>query len=307
MNTSREPDALLRAYLAEGMDVLPDRVVDAALDEVHRTRQRVVIGPRRTPFMFRNILAAAAVIAALVIGTGSLLGAFNPRGEVGRPSPSAVPSPSSPPSPTPSAKPGAPTFPIGQTDLAPGPYRLGEFSQPMDFTVPDSTAAFGPDEKVTGEVWPNRHNAVIRFHNVDASITIHDDAWINTDLCRITDEAGDVPETPEGVAAWLYEQASRPENATNRISVTGRPDLTVDGRPAKVFDIVMGETCGTDRDPVPGSPDVWFSSGETHRIYAIPTGTDTILVITWNQGGNAPPEVIGGIADRLVTSLHFPK
>jgi hypothetical protein len=307
MNTSREPDALLRAYLAEGMDVLPDRVVDAVLDEVHHTRQRVVIGPRRTPFMLRNVLAAA-VIAALVIGTGSLLGAFNPRGDVGNPSPSAVPSPSSaPPSPTPSATPGAPTFPIGQSDLPPGSYRLEEFSQPMNFTVPDSTAEFGPDEKVTGEVWPNRHNAVIRFQNINASITIHDDAWINTDLCRITEDSGDVPETPAGVAAWLHEQADRPVDAAARITVTDRPDFTVDGRVAKVFDIVMGATCGTDKDPVPGQPDVWFGANETHRIYAIPTGTDTILVVTWNQGQNAPPEAIGFIADRLVLSLDFPE
>ena len=28
------------AYLADGIDVLPDRVVDAVLDEAHRTRRR---------------------------------------------------------------------------------------------------------------------------------------------------------------------------------------------------------------------------------------------------------------------------
>ena len=304
MNTHREPDGSLRAYLAEGMDVLPDRVVDAVLDEVHRTRQRVVIGPRRTPFMLRNVLAAAAVIAALVIGTGSLLGAFSPHAEVGNPSPSTS---SASPSPTPSATPGAPTFPIGQTDLPPGPYRLVEFSQPMDFTVPDSTAEFGPGEKVTGETWPNRHNAAIKFQTVNASITIHDDAWINTDLCSITEASGDVPETPAGVASWLHDQGDKAVPASNRITVTDRPDLTVDGRVAKVFDIVMGGVCGTDENPIPGEPDVWFGARETHRIYAIPTRTDTILVITWNQGNNAPPEAIGAVADRLVTSLDFPE
>ena len=35
MTRHREPDELLDAYLAEGMQVLPDRVVDAVLDEVH--------------------------------------------------------------------------------------------------------------------------------------------------------------------------------------------------------------------------------------------------------------------------------
>ena len=44
----RDHEALLSAYLAVGMEVLPDGVVDAVLDEVHRTRQRTVIGPWRT-------------------------------------------------------------------------------------------------------------------------------------------------------------------------------------------------------------------------------------------------------------------
>ncbi len=71
MTTMRDPDALLAAYLADGMEVLPDRVVDSVLDEVHRTRQRVVFHPRRTPMMFRPALVAA-VLAALV-ATGSFL------------------------------------------------------------------------------------------------------------------------------------------------------------------------------------------------------------------------------------------
>ena len=71
MTNPRDPDALLSAYLAEGMEVLPDRVVDSVLDEVHRTRQRAVLDPWRTPMMFRPALVAA-VLAALV-ATGSFL------------------------------------------------------------------------------------------------------------------------------------------------------------------------------------------------------------------------------------------
>ena len=63
MTTARDPEVLLGAYLAEGMTVLPDRVVDVVLDEVHRTRQQTVFGPRRTRLMSRTTLAAAAVVA----------------------------------------------------------------------------------------------------------------------------------------------------------------------------------------------------------------------------------------------------
>ena len=68
MTKPRDPDALLSAYLAVGMEVLPDRVVDSILDEVHRTRQRVVFGPWRTRPMSRTTLAAAVVVAMVARG-----------------------------------------------------------------------------------------------------------------------------------------------------------------------------------------------------------------------------------------------
>ena len=50
MTKARDPEVLLAAYLAIGMDALPDRVADSVMDEVHRTRQRVVLRPgRRRP------------------------------------------------------------------------------------------------------------------------------------------------------------------------------------------------------------------------------------------------------------------
>jgi hypothetical protein len=87
------------------------------------------------------------------------------------------------------------------------------------------------------------------------------------------------------------------------MTVTDRPDVMVDGRQAKVYDVVTDPTCGTD-DP-PGDPDVWWGSNQTHRIYAIPTGTDTILVMTWNLGGAIDSKLLNAIADRFVQSMTF--
>jgi hypothetical protein len=94
VTTSRDPERLLAAYLADGMEVLPDRVVDAVLDEVHGTRQRAVIGPWRTPLMnsvLKMAFAAAAIVAVVVAGLN-----FLPRndGGVGGPGASASPEPS---------------------------------------------------------------------------------------------------------------------------------------------------------------------------------------------------------------------
>ncbi len=99
MTTPRDPDSLLSAYLTDGIDVLPDRVVDAVLGEAHRTRQRVVFGPRRTPVMnstFKVILAAAAVIAVVVAGI-----TFLPRNDAAVGGPSSSP-PTASPVPSPS-------------------------------------------------------------------------------------------------------------------------------------------------------------------------------------------------------------
>lgn len=90
MTTPRDPDALLVAYLADGMEVLPDRVVDAVLGEVHRTRQRAVSGPWRTRSMDKTALGAAAVFAALVLGGAFYLFQHGQPAVVGGPSQTPV-------------------------------------------------------------------------------------------------------------------------------------------------------------------------------------------------------------------------
>ena len=87
MTNPRDPEALLSAYLADGMTVLPNRVADAVLEEVHRTRQRTVFGPWRSRPRFRPSLAAAAVVA--VLASGALLMSRPEQPAIGDPSPTA--------------------------------------------------------------------------------------------------------------------------------------------------------------------------------------------------------------------------
>lgn len=68
MKQPRDPEALLSAYLSEGMEVLPERVVDAVLGEVHRTRQRPIFSPWRTRTISRIAFAAVAVVAMVALG-----------------------------------------------------------------------------------------------------------------------------------------------------------------------------------------------------------------------------------------------
>lgn len=105
MTKPRDPDALLSAYLADGMTVLPDRVVDAVLSEVQRTRQRAARGRWRIRPMSRAALGAAAVVAVLVLGGAFYMSQRDLPVVTG---PSATPEASalaSPPAPTPTPTP----------------------------------------------------------------------------------------------------------------------------------------------------------------------------------------------------------
>jgi hypothetical protein len=99
MTTDRDFDRIALAWLADGPEELPDRVVDAVVDEIHVTPQRHAL---RVPWRFPSMttparVAAAAVIGVLAIG-GALLvlrpGGSNVGGPVPTPSPTASPTPS---------------------------------------------------------------------------------------------------------------------------------------------------------------------------------------------------------------------
>jgi hypothetical protein len=97
--TARDPDRLIRTFLSEGETDLPDRAFDAVRRDIHRTRQRVVIGPWREPDMIT--LARVAIAAAAVVAIGLAWINFGPSNGVGtkQPSPSATAAPTPSPSP----------------------------------------------------------------------------------------------------------------------------------------------------------------------------------------------------------------
>ena len=85
MTASRDPDRLIHHFLLEGEEQLQDQVYDAVRAEIEQKSQRVVIGRWRMPILNRIVgfgLAAAAVVAAVLIGS-QLLG--SPAPSVGGP------------------------------------------------------------------------------------------------------------------------------------------------------------------------------------------------------------------------------
>jgi hypothetical protein len=228
----RDSDALLAAYLADGMDVLPDRVVDAVLDEAHRTRQRAVFGPGRTRIMFKPVFGAAAVIAVLVIGGAVWLGAFGSRGSIGglpsTPFPSASPSqaPSSLPAPSPSNL--TPGRVCTATDclsgtLDPGTYTIdaGKITpQRLSFTVPAG--------------WAIDTSGFVTKH-ADAPGEVLFTAWIVShvygDVCHWTGTLVDAGTTTAQLTSALVAQKGRSASAPTDVTIGGyrakRVSLTV--------------------------------------------------------------------------------
>lgn len=148
MTRRTETELVLDRYLADGAERVPDRVIDAALDEIDGTPQRRVPSvpwaiPAWPPFL-KPALAGAGLAVAVAVALGWSLLEGRPGGSVG-----ATPGPT----PSPSASPPAPvtqrfTSPLyGYSVEAPQGWRFepatkpwtpveGQFGEaPMDFVV----------------------------------------------------------------------------------------------------------------------------------------------------------------------------
>ena len=116
MTAPRNSDELVQAFLAEGPTDLPDQAFDAVRGEIHRTRQRAVIGPWRTPNMSNlvRVAFAAAVVGAIALAWVN----FGPQG--GGVGTAPTPFPTSTQSAGPSASTAGSSAP-SLANLVPGP------------------------------------------------------------------------------------------------------------------------------------------------------------------------------------------
>lgn len=161
MNTKTGLDRRAAAWLADGPTELSDRVLDAALREVHVTSQRRV---RRVPWRFSQMPALsratgiAAVALVVVVGVGGLI-YLNSRAPVGPGGPAAS-SPTATPTATPVAPPTVapspqPTFdPTAWTRYTSVVYGL-TMAYPSDWTVSSSaTRKWQPGETQFDDPYP---------------------------------------------------------------------------------------------------------------------------------------------------------
>lgn len=152
MSTNRDFDRIAAAWLAQGPTELTDRVLDAALDEVHLTHQRrrsTVLW--RTPLLNTPLRFAAAIVIVAIVGFAGL-NLVGDHGVGGSPTPS----------PTVGATPTLPVpvaTPIDPTTWK--PFRSGRYG--YSAAAPSDWATLAASQDWAGEsgaeVWASADNA----------------------------------------------------------------------------------------------------------------------------------------------------
>ena len=243
MSTDRDTTRIVRSWLEEGATALPDRVLDAVLDQLPATSQRQPLwSARRFSDMntaWKLAIAAAAVVVVAIVGINLL--PMN-GGIVAGPGPSPTPNPTQPPSPSPSPSP-SPGLPNGS--LAPGTYWMDDpccvGSQQIFLTVP---AGWEADDTV--EV----HKNVLGSADFDPQVGVFATSVGNvyTGGCQWNGTALDPPVGPsvDDFATALAAQAGP--------GASPPTDVTVGGYPAKKVELVIPDSVDmTKCDTVDGS------------------------------------------------------
>ena len=239
MPTDRDTTRIVRSWLEEGATVLPDRVLDAVLDQVPATPQRRSWGPvRRLPDMnsvMKLVVAAAAVVVVAVVGFTFLPGT----GSVGGPATSPSPSP-------------AASFTVGP--LEPGTYLMDDPSLtavPFTFTVPAG--------------WTARDDGYI-YKNGDSPGELGFLPWnvthVYRDACKSEGALTAIGPTVDDLLQALQDQVG--SDASTPV------DLTLGGHPAKRVDMSVPADLDTSTC---SNPDlliqIWANAAET-TWFAIP-------------------------------------
>jgi hypothetical protein len=286
MTATRDPDRLIGAFLEQGPAVMTDRVLEAIRDDVDASEQRAGFGPWRNLTMIRRILVTAAVVAAIAAGL-AVYSAVSPNIGIDPPPEATLEA-------TPQATPVPEDFPRDGTLEVGASYVVPTFGEPVTFTIPESLT----ETEVLGDTTDARGFRVDAWEYGIA--TFHDDVMVPDDLCEPTSVIS-LPTTPEAVAAWL--------TGASGATVSEPAELIVAGRRALAFDVALGPGCYSGGEPPAAGSAFWFQAGEHHRVYAIPTGDDTILAVTWGTafGGEGEEflDTANAAFDELVRSMRF--
>ncbi len=287
MSTDRDVNRIVRSWLDEGVTALPDRVLDAVLDQLPATPQRRAGWlARRFPIMNTNIvrfgLIAAVLVVAVIVGASLLR------------QPSVGPSPSE----EPSVAPPAFLYNVPSGDLAAGSYELN-LAIPVRLTF-DVPVGFSHDKGGIEAI----HGTTAANEGLEFQFASN----VYPDPCHRATGAADPavgPSVDDLVTAM-----------TSMVGFQAGPitDLTIAGFPAKAFDLtneIDAATCDEqdvrtfvwEGDHPPNGSSV--GSGERQRIYVVDIQGRRLMIMTYyfSSGDTAAEAAAAAELKTIVESI----
>ena len=280
MTTDADVTRVVRSWLEDGRTALPDRVLDAVLDQLPATPQQRGWWPARV-FRDANALArlwvaAAAVVAVVLVGVAVLPG---PSGVV---APGTSPTPSASPTPSPAASPSARPLPrSGALDAGTYAIPAGSLSPVgLTLTLPPGWAT--DDGFITkGPPRPGSQDPG-SFFNERVLLTTWRVTHIYSNVCRdrVLISAGT---TADSIVAALVSQAGR--------TVAGPTATTLGDVAAKRLEMILP----IDIDPAScddGMIRFWPDPGPDESgglCCSAPGSTDVVYVV---GAGSTQPLVV---------------
>lgn len=295
MSTDRDTTLAVRSWLDEGVTRLPDRVLDAVLDQVPTTPQRRPFWRAwRSPYMnnpIRYAVAVAAVLAVAVVGYQFLPGISGPG------------TPAATPTTAPTTGPAA-TAPVASPTGRPAPYpsagplALGRHQytlQGVSFTVEIAAAGWSGD----GEVFIGKGTE----GEPDGSAVLF---WPNAPDFVYVDSCAETRATPVGPKA--ADMAAAIAGMSQLELVSGPTSLTLDGNPAQHVVVRVPDEIAC----APNDFYLWgdftvsryaTTAGSTYWVWIIDVG-DTRIQIDAESSAGADPSV-GQELKAIVESIRF--
>ena len=287
MSAERDETRIVRSWLEDGITVLPDRVLDAVLDQLPATHQRRVPWwpVRRYPPMSNTLkfaLAAAAVVVLTVIGIGVIRST-----NTGAPSTAtttAIPTPSATPQALGSAHLDAGT--VVATNL--GPSR----SIRATFTVPDGWEGFAGICVLPTTAAEQSDGVGICFLDVETGLY--------SDPCHANGGPADVPVGPtvDELANAFAEQAA--------YEATAPTDVTLGGYSGKRMDLQLPsdvESCDNEGfTPWEGSI---YAQGPDNRwqLWILDVEGERMVIVSQNYADTSAERLAEQQA--IVESIQF--
>lgn len=284
MSTDRETTRIVRSWLHEGVTQLPDRVLDAVLDQVPATPQRRVAwwSARRLSTVNTIIkfgLAAGVVAVVVLIGINSLGGTSSVGGPGVEPIPTpeaSIAQPTATPEPS-STRDGS--LPEGAFVVTDGELDDGLRNVPITVNIPAPGWYGRPGNGILGNI-PEEQD----FGPEDAWMIgpYVGDIYVPADPCQWLTTMPDTPATTvDEVVAALQGQASR--EASEPV------DITVDGHAGKSITLrVPDDADFRECDLNPQSRDAELCTltqddpAVCHRYHQFPGQIDELWIVDVN-------------------------